>query len=138
MSRTMRWWEAGVIGGAVLAFATVVNVVKALIGGIADAVGWSGTVGVVVATFGMGFVCGVIAWSGKGLHRRLGAVGDALVGMAVMLAFFTCCMLLFAPELLGAKLRDGGLMLGVAAVAGAIAGIWFGHDLDDEAPSSDG
>ena len=116
----------------VLSIATAVNVVKALIRGD-DAFRWSEVSGVALAVFFMGFLCGVIAWSGKGLHKKFGAIGDALVGMAVFIAFFTCCMLLFAPELLGAKLHDGGLpMLGVAALAGVIAGIWFGHDLDDE------
>ncbi len=130
----MRWWESGLIGGIVLSGTTAFNAGKALVGGIDGPVPWTDIFGVVAATFGMGFLCGVMVWSGKDLHRRFGAAGDALVGMAVMLVFFACCMLLFAPELLGPKLRnDGLLMLTVATVAGAIGGIWFGHDIDDEA-----
>lgn len=129
----MRWWESGLIGGVVLSGMTAFNAAKALIGGIDGPMPWAETSGVVAATFGMGFLCGVIVWSGKGLHTRFGSIGDALVGMAAMLAFFACCMLLFAPELFGPKFRDDGLlMLGVATLAGAIGGIWFGHDIDEE------
>jgi hypothetical protein len=132
----MRWWECGLIGGIVLSGTTVVNAVKAIVGG--RTVPFGELLSVAIVVFFVGFLCGVIAWSGRGLHQRLGAVGDALVGAAVMVAFFICCMFLFAPELLGAKLHDGGLlMLGIAALAGVIGGIWFGHDLDDE-PSSPG
>ena len=130
----MRWWEAGLIGGTVLSVATVANAIKAVLGGI-HGMPWDEVFSVAIVVFFMGFLCGVIAWSGRGLHQRLGAIGDALVGMAVMVAFFSCCMLFFAPELLGAKLRDGGLqMFGMAALIGVIAGVWFGHDLDDETP----
>jgi hypothetical protein len=34
--------------------------------------------------------------------------GDAIVGLAVMVAFFVSCMLLFEPEMLGAKFWNGG------------------------------
>ena len=129
----MRWWEGGLIGGIVLSGTTVFNALGAYVGGMDGPAPWTGIFGVVAATFGMGFLCGVVVWSGKGLHRRFGAVGDALIGMVVMLVFFACCMLLFAPELLGPKRDDGLLMLGVAAVAGAVGGIWFGHDIDEEA-----
>jgi hypothetical protein len=133
----MRWWECGLIGGIVLSGATVANAIKAAFGWLDSPVPWGDAIEVAVAVFFMGFLCGVIAWSGKGLHRRLGAIGDALVGVAVMVAFFVCCMLLFAPELLGAKLHDGGLlMLGIATLIGAIGGVWFGHDPDTETPSS--
>jgi len=129
----MRWWISGLIGGTVLSGATMSNDVTALIRGIDGPTPWADIFGVVVATFCMGFLGGVMVWSGKGLHRRFGAAGDALIGMAVMLAFFVCCMLLFAPELLGPKLRDGGFaMLGMASLLGAIGGVWFGHDIDDE------
>ena len=51
-----------------------------------------------------------------------------------MVTFFTCCILLFSPELLGAKFVDTGLLvLGIAVLMGAIGGVWFGHDLDNEA-----
>jgi len=131
----MRWWQCGLIGSIVLSGTTACNAVTALLHGRIDGpTPWGEILGVLVATFAMGFLCGVIVWSGRGLHRRFGAVGDAVVGMAVMLAFFVCCMVLFAPELLGSKLHDGGLaMLGMAVLIGAVAGIWFGHDLDEDA-----
>lgn len=135
---TMRWWESGLIGGVVLSGTTAFNAVNAFVGDVDGPTPWVDIFGVVAATFCMGFLCGIIAWSGKGLHRRFGAAGDALVGMAVMLAFFTCCILLFAPELFGPKWLDGGLpMLGVAMLFGAVGGIWFGHDIDDETSPSD-
>ncbi|MDR7070962.1 CHASE2 domain-containing sensor protein [Pseudoxanthomonas japonensis] len=129
----MRWWECGMIGGIVLSGATVANAISAILGGVRDVI-WTDVFGVALTVFFMGFLCGVVAWSGKGLHQRLGAIGDALVGAAVMVAFFTCCILLFSPELLGAKFVDTGLLvLGIAVLMGAIGGVWFGHDLDNEA-----
>jgi hypothetical protein len=78
----------------------------------------------------MGFVCGVVAWTGRGLYDRIGMAGDAIVGVAVMVVFFLACMIAFEPALLGSKFRVGGLpMLGLAIVVGAICGPWFGRDL---------
>ena len=121
------------IGGIVLSGATVANAISAILSGVRDVI-WTDVFGVALAVFFTGFLCGVVAWSGKGLHQRLGAIGDALVGAAVMVAFFTCCILLFSPELLGTKFVDTGLLvLGIAVLIGAIGGVWFGHDLDNEA-----
>ena len=80
--------------------------------------------------FAMGFLCGLVAWTGRGLYDRIGMAGDSIVGIAVAVVFFLACMIAFAPDLLGAKFRNGGLpMLGLAIVAGAICGPWFARGL---------
>jgi hypothetical protein len=50
-----------------------------------------------------------------------------------MVAFFVSCMLLFEPEMLGAKFWNGGApMLGLAVGIGLIGGAWIGRDLRKE------
>jgi hypothetical protein len=102
-------------------------VVRAVVKG-ADAE-WGETAAFAAAVFGMGFVCGLIVWAGRGLHRSLGRVGDALVGVGVMVTFFLACMLLFEPALLGEKFANGGApMLGLGAALGAFGGAKFGPE----------
>jgi hypothetical protein len=130
----MRWWQFGLFGGVVLSLATAVKVIRAVVRGAAGEADWGEAAWFAAAIFGMGFLCGVIVWAGKGLYRRLGMAGDAIVGSAVMVAFFTSCMLLFEPELLGAKFSSGGVpMLGLAVLLGLIGGAWIGRDIRKEA-----
>jgi hypothetical protein len=129
----MRWWVFGLVGGFALSVATAVKVVRAVVSGAADDADWGEAGGFAAAVFGMGFLCGVIVWAGRGLYRRIGWVGDALVGLVVMVVFFLCCMLLFEPELLGSKFYVGGLpMLALAVVLGPMAGVWTGRDIRKE------
>src|SRR5690349_3367799 len=114
-----RWWQFGLFGGLVLSLATAAKVVHALIRGAAGNTGSGEALGFAVAIFGMGFLCGVIVWAGRGLHRRIGLAGDAIVGLAVMFAFLICCMLVFQPDMLGPRFSSGGApMLGVAVLMG--------------------
>lgn len=132
-TRSRRWWEFGLIGGVTLSVATLIKVIRRLFHGAVVEGEWTEAVGFAAAVFGMGFVCGLIVWLGQGLSRRLGWLGDALVGMVVMLVFFTSCLLLFAPELLGAKWEFGGLpLLCLGAVFGLIGGVWMGRDMRKE------
>jgi hypothetical protein len=125
-----RWWQFGLIGGVALSIATAVKVVRAVVRGAAGDAEWGEAVGFAAAIFGMGFLGGVIVWAGRGLHRRLGMAGDALVGAAVLVVFFACCMLLFEPAMLGANFRNGGLpMFALAVVLGVVGGAWTGRDL---------
>lgn len=134
----MRWWQFGLAGGIVLSLATAVKVIRALVGGAEGETNWGEAAGFAAAIFGMGFLCGVIVWAGKGLYQRIGMAGDALVGVAVMVVFFISCMLVFEPEMLGAKFQNGGLpMLGGAVVVGLIGGAWVGRDLRKDAAPSD-
>ena len=127
------WWQYGLLGGIVLSLTTLVKVILAVVRGWVGDVNWTEAVGFAAAIFGMGFVCGLVAWVGQGLSRRFGLVGDAFVGMAVMLVFFVACILLFDPGSLGPKWSSGGLpMLGLGAVVGLIGGAWVGHDLRKE------
>ena len=107
----MRWWHFGLIGGGVLSAATAIKLVRALIGGRAGKADWSEAAGFGMAVFAMDFLCGFIVWAGKGLHRRFGMVGDAIVGLAVMVAFSVCCMWLFHPAMLGAKFASSGVFI---------------------------
>jgi hypothetical protein len=131
--RSNRWWQFGLFGGVVLSLATAVKVVRAVVRGAAGEADWGEIVGFAAAIFGMGFLCGVIVWAGRGLHRWLGMAGDAIVGLAVMVAFFVSCMLLFEPAMLGSKFSTGGApMLGLAVVIGLIGGAWIGRDVRKE------
>ncbi len=125
-----RWWQYGLLGGVAFSLATLVKVIGTIMRGAMERVAWTEAMGFALVIFGMGFMGGVVAWLGRGLSQRLGLVGDALVGMAVLLVTFTTCMLLFDPELLGSKWRSGGqIMLGLGALVGLIGGAWVGHDL---------
>src|SRR5947208_2412659 len=136
--RFTRWWQYGLLGGLVLSLATIIKLIRtvlmgAVIAGAAGKAGWTEAVAFAVAIFGMGFVCGLVIWAGRGISRRLGLFGDAMVGMVVMLVFFTACMFLFDPDLLGPKLSSGGLpMLGFGALLGLVGGAWVGRDLRKE------
>ncbi len=131
--RDARWWQFGLLGGAVLSLATLAKVIRALVRGAAEGVSWTELVSFAALIFGMGFVCGLVGWGGRGLSRRLGLLGDSLVGMAVMLVFVTACMLALDPESLGPKFLYGGLpMLGLGAIAGLVGGAWVGHDVRKE------
>jgi hypothetical protein len=135
--RLTHWWQYGFLGGVVLSLATLIKLIRSflipIVRGGAQQVSWTEAVKFAVSIFAMGFLCGLVVWSGRGVSRRLGLFGDALVGMVVMLVFFTACMFLFDPELLGPKLASGGLpMLAFGAVLGLISGAWFGRDLRKE------
>src|SRR5688500_6819119 len=104
----MRWWQFGLIGGIVLSLATAGKFIRAIVTGRAHDIDWGEAGGFAVAIFVMGSICGLVVWMGRGLHRRIGMLGDAIVGVLVMLLFFVSCMLLFAPEMLGEQFRTGG------------------------------
>ena len=131
----MRWWQFGLFGGVVLSLATGIKVTRAVVRGALGEAEWGEAVGFGAAIFGMGFLCGVIVWAGKGLYQRLGLAGDAIVGLVVMVVFFVACMLLFEPAMLGAGFWSGGApMLGMAVVGGLIGGAWIGRDLRKDSP----
>jgi hypothetical protein len=129
-ARSLGWWQFGILGALVLSVATIFKVVHALFDGVKHPVAWSEAAIFALAIAVMGFACGVVVWAGSGLHERLGRLGDAIVGAVVMVAFFTMCMLLFDPALLGPRFASGGLpMFGLAIVFGAIGGAWVAHDV---------
>jgi hypothetical protein len=127
--RSLCWWKFGLFGATVLSLATLIKVVRAVLRGATGEAEWGEAAGFAAAIFGMGFLCGVVVWAGRGLYQRLGMAGDAIVGLTVMVVFFISCMLLFDPELLTEKLSGGLLMLGFGAVLGLFAGAWIGHDV---------
>ena len=125
-----RWWQFGLLGGVVLSYSTAIKFVRAIRGGNSPDAIWSELLEFSASVFGIGFLCGVIVWAGRGLYQYLGPLGDALVGLVVMVAFFASVMLVAEPELLREKFANGGgPMLIFAAVTGPIVGIWIGRDL---------
>lgn len=124
----------GTIGGATLLIMTAQNVVVALFTGGAGGASPLELAGLLVDACAMGIACGLIAWAGQALARRVGWIGDAIVGVVVMVAFFAMCMWLFDREMLTTKFYDGGLPMFVfAAVLGAVAGPITARDLRREA-----
>jgi hypothetical protein len=137
--RILRWWQFGFFGAVVLSLATAVKVVRAIVGGAAEQAEWGEAGLFAAAIFGMGFLCGVIVWAGRGLYPWLGMAGDAIVGLAVMVCFFLSCMLLFDPELLGPKFSIGGApMLGLGVIIGLIGGAVIGQEWRKELAKNDG
>ena len=125
----MRWWQFGLTGGIVLSLATAARLIPALMYGVAGEADWNEAAGFIATIFGTGFLCGLIVWRCKYLYRRFGMLGDAIAGLAVMLAFFIACMLVFDPQMLRARFSSGGApMLGFAALLGIFGGAWMGRD----------
>jgi hypothetical protein len=73
--RFTRWWQYGLFGGVVLSLATIVKVIRAVIGGGARDVGWTQAISFAVAIFVIGFMCGVVVWGGRSISRRFGVFG---------------------------------------------------------------
>jgi hypothetical protein len=127
------WWQFGLYGGIGLSFIGAIRLIRAVISGIAGQASWAEAIGFVALMFGMGFMCGVMVWAGRGLYHTLGMLGDAIVGLVVLVCFCLSCMLVFSPEMLGAMFSSAGIpMLVLAAVLGLIGGAWTGHDLRKE------
>ena len=69
---THRWIHLGLLSlqpselakfAVVLFLATVVKVIRAVIGGAAGGVTWTQAIGFAVAIFGMGFICSLVVWA---------------------------------------------------------------------------
>jgi hypothetical protein len=132
----LKWWQCGLLGGFTLSLATLNKLIRALRGGAAAE--WGEALGFAAMIFAMGFACGLVAWAGRGLSRRLGMVGDALVGAAVLVVLFLGCMLVFAPEALGPKFATAGVpMFGLAVAIGLFGGALIGRDIRKEIAKED-
>jgi hypothetical protein len=126
---TLRWWQFGLVGGLTLSIASFVKLLVAIMASAAEEARMADAVAFFALMFAMGFVCGLVAWAGRGLYARIGMLGDSVVGVAVMVVFFTACMIVFDPDLLGPKFREGGVpMFVLAMITGAICGPWFARD----------
>jgi hypothetical protein len=127
--KNVRWWQFGLVGGLTLSIASAVKLVVAILASATGEAGLAEGSGFFALMFAMGFVCGLVAWAGRGLHARIGMLGDSIVGVAVMVIFFLACMIVFDPDLLGSKFREGGVpMFVLAIITGAICGPWFARD----------
>lgn len=126
----MRCLLAGVYGGVILSFGMAWKIVEALVAGRMGKVDWREAWIYEAALFALGFVCGVIIWAGRGLYRRFGMAGDALVGVAVTLALIVSGMFVFAPDMLRApNLAVAAVPLFASAVIiGVLGGAGLGHE----------
>lgn len=121
-----------------MAVITLLKSIAAIVGGIYRGDGMLDALGVSAAAFVAGFVCGVIFWSGKGLSRRLGRVGDALVGAITMLAFFVMILFMSGHATLQHGFRsDEAPMLFVGVFLGAGLGLVNGYDPQKHRRSAD-
>ena len=127
--KTQRWWEWGLAGGLVLSVATFVKVVSTIPRFFKEDVPWSELPAFAASVFGMGFFCGVLVCALLPLSMKLGSLGDAILGILVMMFFFALCMLVFDPGLLFPDPSRGSLLFGFAIVLGALAGYLTGRDL---------
>lgn len=129
----MRWWKIGLLGSAALSLFPAMRLAWALVAGGMGRAEWRQAPAFFAAIFGIGFLCGVVAWALKGLSRRFGMAGDALVGAAVMATLCLSCMFLPVPDMLASQfVSEPALMLTVMVVAGMIGGVWIGRDLRKE------
>jgi hypothetical protein len=129
VARLLKWWHFGLIGGVVLSIATVIKIFKSLPALLAGELSWSGFFYFPIAIFAMGFACGVLVWLALPLSRRLGLLGDAIIGAVTMPFFFVLCMLIFDSSLLTTKLKQGLIMLGFGVLLGAFMGLYVGSDV---------
>jgi len=134
---TLRWWTWGIIGGISLSLLTLIKGLAAVL--FLRPGEWDATAAVApLLTFGMGFICGSLAGLLRGLSRRMGLFGDAMIGAVVADAYFLCCMFCFCPQMLTGEEPGRGQMLLGATLLGMICGPWFGRDFrrDFADPSS--
>jgi hypothetical protein len=111
---------------------TLANVVAAIPRFFREDVPWGEVATLPFAVFGMGFVCGALVGLLRGLSRRLGWVGDAMIGALVMVVFFLCCMACFDREmLLGRQPGREGMLL-FAALTGLVVGPVIARDVKGE------
>jgi len=125
----MRWWQGGLLGAvtlcAVMGVKALFVVPMAWFRGTLPSFDVPGIAGFVAGAFAMGFACGVVGWAGRGLHRKIGLLGDSLTGLAVGLVFALCIIIMFDPE-------DRVSVVCLMVVLGACLGPWFARDLRKE------
>src|SRR5579885_3288206 len=95
----MHWWTVGFFGAAVVSLLAVMRLAWAILNGNIGNAGPRHVPAFLAGAFGIGFLCGVVVWGLKGVCRRLGMAGDALVGGAVTAILCVSCVFL-SPEML--------------------------------------
>ncbi len=139
-SPAITWWHCGLLGAGVLTLATLIGAPLKLLARwwLDEPIGpltLEAFQDFRLSLFVMGFVSGVAVWAGSGLPRRFGPPGDALLGIIGMTTFFLCCMVIFSPAMLTRpSWNSTGVMLGLAAAAGAWIGWSVGRDLRRPSP----
>lgn len=130
--KRLTWWHCGLFGLIVLLAATLIGAPLKIILYIFRYPGtdipWRDLPLFCLAIASMGFTCGVVGWFVWLLARRLGAIGDAMIGIVVMVFFFFLCMLIFDRSLLVPDPSKGLPMWILAIVFGIMLGVWCGRD----------
>ncbi|MGB7157438.1 MAG: hypothetical protein WBD40_05195 [Tepidisphaeraceae bacterium] len=124
------WWKAGVVvaTGLVL-FAMVKGAGKSLIArGVPESLpGGAFWLGLFAVGFVMGAAYTLVRW----IPGPLGRFGDALLGIALSPIYVGGCFLILGfPEIRGEPMDTNSILFlfGGTAVAGAVAGLVWGHD----------
>lgn len=117
------------VGANIMLLATIIKVIKAVSRFFSEDVPWTELISFPGQVLALGFVSGVMVWLVLPLSRKLGSLGDALVGLVTMNFFFLCCMFIFDRSLLPPQSLRGLPMLGLATVVGVVLGVWVGRDL---------
>jgi hypothetical protein len=129
---TLTVWQSGLRCGGWL---SVFTLGKSFVGrcfGWPPGRGWAEALGVSAIVFVVGFVCGCLAWAGRGVARRFGLAGDAVLGLFTTLVFLSIILRLFDREMFGSRFRAetlpvllSGVLLGPGL--GILAGIDVRH-----------
>ena len=131
--RGISWWKYGLLGMATLlgacSLGLPVKFIVHLVRFPADNIPWHEIPLVLLAVSAMGFVCGIVTWLLLPLSKKLGSIGDAIIGIIVIFTFFLFCMFLYDPSLLTQAPNRGFPMFVMAIIVGAVLGVWCGRDI---------
>ena len=130
--RLLKWWQAGLLGAALLLILVLVKALIFIGRFFTQDVPWSELPGFAALLLFMGFTCGLVVWLVLPLSGRYGAFGDVIVGVVGTVFFFLMCMIAFDRAMLTTKPIAGAAMFVIAIVTGAVLGPWIGRDLRKE------
>lgn len=126
--KRISWWQCGLIGAVVLSVATIEKLIKSVLMFSPVEFSWYGLLCFQLLIFAVGFICGFILWLALPLSRKLGRLGDGIIGIVTMEFFFLICMIIFDPSMLMPDPLKALPMLGMAMVFGFLLGMWMGRD----------
>lgn len=123
------WWLCGLAGMAISSVAVIVTIIKRCGRFPQNDVPWFELPCFIVGILAIGFGLGLVVWLMLPFSRRFGEIGDAFVGIVVMVLFFLMCMIAFDPSLITPDPSRGLPMFGLAVVVGTFLGVSVGKDI---------